>query len=77
MISDFKIFLIMLLRQLSFSVLTIKQLFFVYHKGKTQLSFNLQLLLLLSDEGLSPESCFSNLPSEGSLLINWLPIKKV
>ena len=38
MISDFKIFPIMLLKQLNFDVLLVQQLF---DKGKTPLSFNL------------------------------------
>ena len=52
MITDFNIFSIMLLRQLNFSVLLVSQLFYVYYKGKTPLFFNLQFLLLLSENVL-------------------------
>ena len=55
MIIDFKIFPIMFLGQLNFDGLSIKQLFYVYCKGKTPL-FYLQCLLLLSEVGLSPEN---------------------
>ena len=57
MISDFKVFTIMLLKQLNCGVLSISQLFYVYYKGKTQLFFNLDFLLVLSKKGFSAESC--------------------
>ena len=57
--SDFKIFLIMLSRQLNFSVFLGQLLFYVYYKGKTPLFLNLQFLLLLSEKRLIPESCFA------------------
>ena len=41
MSSDFKIFPIMILRQLNCGVLSVWQLFYVYYKGKTPLFFNL------------------------------------
>ena len=53
MISDFKIFPIMLLRQLNFGELLVYQLFYVYYKAKTLLFLNLLFLLLLSERGLS------------------------
>ena len=59
MISDFKIFPIMLLRQLNFGVLSVQQLLYVCYKEKIPFSFNLWFLLLLSEGGLSPESCLA------------------
>ena len=41
MINVFQIFPIMFLRQLNFGVLLVKQLFYVYCKGKTSLFYNL------------------------------------
>ena len=40
MISDCKIFSLMLLRQLNFGILSVYQPFYVYYKGKTLLFFN-------------------------------------
>ena len=54
--NDFKISLKMLLKQLSFGVLSASQLFYDYYKGRTSLFFNLQFLLLFSETGLSAES---------------------
>ena len=54
MISDFKVFPIMLLRQRKNST---KEKH--YYKGKTPLFFSLQFLLFLSKKGLSPESCLA------------------
>ena len=59
MISDFKIFSIMLSRQVNFGTLSVQQLFYVYYKRKTPFFFNLQFLLLLSERNLSPESCLA------------------
>ena len=59
MINVFQIFPIMFLRQLNFDVLLVKQLFYVYYKGKTPLFYNLQFLLSLSERGLSSESCLA------------------
>ena len=68
MISDFKIFPIMLLRQANFGFLSVQQLFYVYYKGKT-FFLNLQFLLLLSERALSPEICLANFhPRVGCLL---------
>ena len=58
-ISDFKIFTKMFLRQLNFRVLSFFQLLYVNCKGKSQFFFNLQFLLLLNERGLSPESCLA------------------
>ena len=52
MISDFRIFPIMLWKQLSFG----EQLFYVYYKVKTPLLFNLEFLLFLREGVLSAES---------------------
>ena len=49
LIDDFKIFPTVLLRQLDFGALSVYQLFCVYYKGKTPLSFNLYFLLLISE----------------------------
>ena len=57
MISDFKIFPVMFLRQLKFGANSVQYLFYIYYKEKTPLCFNLSFLLLLSERGLSPESC--------------------
>ena len=59
MTSDLKFFSVMLSRQLSFYVLSAKQLFYVYYKKQAPLFFNLQLLLFLRERGLSPESCLA------------------
>ena len=61
-------------RQLNFGMLLVQQLFYVYYKGKSQLFFNLQFLLLLRERGMNPESCQAI--CEGQLLINRLLIKK-
>ena len=59
-ISEVKIFPQMPLRQLNFGALSVKQLFYVYHKEKNLifLYFNLQFLLLLNERGLSPAQQF-------------------
>ena len=59
MISDFKIFSIMILKQLNYGVFSLYQLFYVYYKGKTPLIIKLYFLLLLSETGLNPESCLA------------------
>ena len=59
MIGDFRIFPIMLLRQLNCDVSSTQQLCYVDCKGKTPLFSYLQFLLLLSEKGLSPESCLA------------------
>ena len=58
----------MLLRKLNFGVLSASQLFYVYHKEKTPLFFNLKFLLLLDERGLSPESCLAICHSRASFL---------
>ena len=58
-ISDFNTFSKMFLRQLNFGVLSVWKPVYVYCKGKTPLFFNLYFLLLLSERGLSPESCLA------------------
>ena len=55
MMNDFKIFPIMLLRQLNLGELLVQQLFCVYYKGKTPLFFNLQLLWLINEKRLGPK----------------------
>ena len=55
MINEFKIFPIMLLRQLNLDALSIQQLFCDYYKGKTPLFFNLQLLWLINEKRLGPK----------------------
>ena len=55
MISVFKIFPIMLLRQLNFGVLSVYQLPCVYYKEKSPLFLNLRFLLLLSELGMPSE----------------------
>ena len=54
--TDFKILPKIILKQLKFGALSALQLFYAYYKGKTPLFFNLQLLLLLNEKGLSPKS---------------------
>ena len=56
MISNFKNFPIILLRQLNLGVILVWQLFYIYYKGKTPLLINLQFALLLSEREFSPES---------------------
>ena len=70
MIGDFKVFPIMLLKQLNCGVLSISQLFYVYCKGKTPLFLNLYFSLLLSDceKEFSPESCLAIYCSRASCL---------
>ena len=70
MISDFKIFLKILEKQLNFVNFSVQQLFYVCYKGKTPRFFNLQFLLLLSVGGFSPKSCLIIFHPEGQLLIN-------
>ena len=59
MISDFKIFPIMFLKQLNCGILSIKQPFYVYYKEKTPIFLNLYFLLLLSEKWLGPKSCLA------------------
>ena len=40
MITDFKVFSVMLLRQLDFGILSVYHPFYVYYKGKALLFFN-------------------------------------
>ena len=49
----------MFLRQLSFCVLLVWQLFYVYFKGKTPFFFNLWFIFLLIERWLSTEYCFA------------------
>ena len=58
-LSDFKVFLIMFLRQLNFDVLSVWQLFYVYWKLINPIFFNLQFFLLLSEKRLSPKNCLA------------------
>ena len=55
MINDFKIFPIILLRQLNLGALLVQQLFCVYYTGKAPLFFNLQFSQLLNEKGLGPK----------------------
>ena len=55
----FKVFSIMLLRQLNFGVLWGWQLITFTAKGKLSTFLYLQFLLLLSETGLDPESCLA------------------
>ena len=57
LISDFKIFPKLFLRHLNFGVLLVWRLFYVSCKGKIPFFFKLRILLLLSEKGLSHESC--------------------
>ena len=76
LIKNFKVFQIMLLRQLNFAVLSIQQLFYVYCKGQTPLFLNLQFLLLLNERRLRPESCLVSCHPRAQLLINRLLLKR-
>ena len=57
--TGFKVFSIMLLRQLNFGVLWGWQLITFTAKGKLSTFLYLQFLLLLSETGLDPESCLA------------------
>ena len=57
MINDFKIFPKILLRHIKLGALSFQQLLDAYYKRRTPLVCNLQILLLLSESRLSPESC--------------------
>ena len=46
MVSDIKIFPIILLRQLNFGVLPVYKLFYFYYKRKIQLFFNLAVFIV-------------------------------
>ena len=48
---------------------SLSQLFYVYYKGKTPLSFNLQFLLLLSERELIPERCLAICHPRASCLL--------
>ena len=56
MITGFKIFSMMPLRQLNFYVLSVYHLFYVYYKGETPLFFDLKFLFLLSKRRLTFQS---------------------
>ena len=72
MISDFKVFPVILLRQLNFGISSVYQPFYVYYKGKTPLFFNLQFLFLLTERGLSPEFTI-----RGLVVYELVPYKKI
>ena len=74
--TDFKILPKIILKQLKFDALSALQLFYAYYKGKTPLFFNLQLLLLLNEKGLSPKSYLAICHPRASCLQNGCLYKK-
>ena len=72
MTSDFKFFLIVLLRFSKFWCIVSLTAFLRLLQRITLLFFNLQFLLLLSGRGLNPESCLAIYHSTG--LVAFKPI---